>query len=423
MQIPRHALDREPERLVRDYADLVLRVCFTYLRSTADAEDVCQDTLVKLICRDEPFHDPGHERAWVIRVAANACRNLLRDRGAHPEVPLADVPEPAATQTPGEEELRRRDERVLGAGLALVLVLGGGGTVAVASGVLPNPADVLSDVFGSAPAQTELLDKVGRPIGASASSNGVTVTAEAVVGDRFNYAVAYSIEFDDPSVLEGVEFHEGGTLTYVGDAFLRVDGAMSGGGLVRLYDTDPGDNMLQLVQVMGVQTWNDAGVVGRTARFSMTKLEIFTDEGEIEILAAGDWNLKFEMNYVDTTVDLMAGQSTTWRGSVVTIDSVAVSSLGVTVDYTIDRQMGDLGPSGQMSDEALAEQAAVLGLPVIVTFADGTTFDATDANDSSTKQDDGTSTVSKATTYDRIVAAGDIVSVTVGDVEIPVSAA
>ncbi|WP_206390946.1 RNA polymerase sigma factor [Olsenella sp. An285] len=120
MQIPRNAPDRDPERLVRAYADLVLRVCYTYLRSTSDAEDVCQDTLVKLICRDEPFRDPGHERAWVIRVAANACRNLLRDRGAHPAVGLDDVPEPAA-QAPGEDALRRRDDRVLGAVMALPL--------------------------------------------------------------------------------------------------------------------------------------------------------------------------------------------------------------------------------------------------------------------------------------------------------------
>ncbi|MBM6756027.1 sigma-70 family RNA polymerase sigma factor [Collinsella tanakaei] len=118
---PNRAPDRDPERLVRDYADLVLRVCYTYLRSTADAEDVCQDTLVKLICREEPFRDPGHERAWVIRVAANACKNLLRDRGAHPAVGLDDVPEPAATQAPGEDALRRRAERVLGAVMALPL--------------------------------------------------------------------------------------------------------------------------------------------------------------------------------------------------------------------------------------------------------------------------------------------------------------
>ena len=121
MQIPRNALDRDPERLVRDYADLVLRVCYTYLRSTADAEDVCQDTLVKLLLREEPFHDPGHERAWVVRVAINACRNLLRDRGAHPTVGLDAVAEPAVAQAPGEDALRQRDERVLGAVMALPL--------------------------------------------------------------------------------------------------------------------------------------------------------------------------------------------------------------------------------------------------------------------------------------------------------------
>ena len=121
MQIPRNALDRDPERLVRDYADLVLRVCYTYLRSTADAEDVCQDTLVKLLLREEPFRDPGHERAWVVRVAINACRNLLRDRGAHPTVGLDAVAEPAVAQAPGEDALRQRDERVLGAVMALPL--------------------------------------------------------------------------------------------------------------------------------------------------------------------------------------------------------------------------------------------------------------------------------------------------------------
>lgn len=113
--------DRDPKRLVRDYADLVLRVCYTYLRSTADAEDVCQDTLVKLIYRDEPFHDLGHERAWVIRVAANACRNLLRERSAHPVAGLDAAPEPAATEGPGEDALRKRDSRVLAAIMALPL--------------------------------------------------------------------------------------------------------------------------------------------------------------------------------------------------------------------------------------------------------------------------------------------------------------
>ena len=67
--------------------------------------------------------------------------------------------------------------------------------------------------------------------------------------------------------------------------------------------------------------------------------------------------------------------------------------------------------------------AAVTDLPVTVTFSDGTTFDATNANTHAQEQADGTSAVTKTVTYDRIVAAGDIVSVAVGDVEIPMSAA
>ena len=115
------APDRDPERLVRAYADLVLRVCYTYLRSMADAEDVCQDTFIKLVCREEPFRDLDHERAWVVRVASNACKTLLRDRGAHPEVNLDEVPEPPSGDAVDERALRRRDGRVLDAVMALPL--------------------------------------------------------------------------------------------------------------------------------------------------------------------------------------------------------------------------------------------------------------------------------------------------------------
>lgn len=307
--------------------------------------------------------------------------------------------------------------------LALALVLGGGGTVAVAAGVIPNPANVLSDVFGGAPAQTELLDDVGHPIGASATSNGVTVTAEAVIGDRANYTVVYAVELDDPSVLEGLTPNENGLLPLIADASIYVDGAMSGGGGAYFYDADPTDNVIQYVETMSVNTWDGSGIIGRTARFSMRGIRAFTEEGDKGTIASGEWDLKFEMNYVDTTVDLPAGQTTTWQGAGVTVDAVAVSSVGITVDYTIDRQIGDLGPSGQLSDEAQAKQDAVLGLPVTVTFADGSTFDATSANSTAVEQDDGTSAVAKSATYDRIVDADDIVSVTVGDVVIPVGAA
>lgn len=68
---------REPERLVRTYANLILRLGYTYLGSTHDAEDICQTVFLKALERPVPFEDAEHERAWIIRVTVNLCKNLL----------------------------------------------------------------------------------------------------------------------------------------------------------------------------------------------------------------------------------------------------------------------------------------------------------------------------------------------------------
>lgn len=90
------------EHLVQTYADTIMRICYTYLHSTADAEDICQDTLIKLISHTKPFSSAEHERAWVIRVTINACKDMLRRTNAHEIVALdtiSDVTEPNETET------------------------------------------------------------------------------------------------------------------------------------------------------------------------------------------------------------------------------------------------------------------------------------------------------------------------------------
>ena len=105
-------------RLVNDYADLILRLSYTYLGSTADAEDVCQEVLLKRMGRAEGFEGPEHERAWVVRVTANRCKDLLRRRAARPTVALDEAPEPAAPET---VDARGRAELVLRAVMRLPL--------------------------------------------------------------------------------------------------------------------------------------------------------------------------------------------------------------------------------------------------------------------------------------------------------------
>lgn len=95
---PRAAYASEPERLVEAYADTILRLSYTYLGSTHDAEDLCQSVLLRLLESGRTFASPEHERAWVIRVTANLCKDQLRSAARRTSVPLDSAAEPASNE-------------------------------------------------------------------------------------------------------------------------------------------------------------------------------------------------------------------------------------------------------------------------------------------------------------------------------------
>lgn len=71
----------EEEKLlkaVRQYSDMILRLAFSYMKNAADAEDVVQDVFTKLIEKDMHFESEEHEKAWLLRVVINLCKNKLK---------------------------------------------------------------------------------------------------------------------------------------------------------------------------------------------------------------------------------------------------------------------------------------------------------------------------------------------------------
>ncbi len=70
--------NQRAERLVNAYADAILRLSYTYLKNTQDAQDICQTVFVKLLAEPREFESAEHERAYVLRMAANACKDLLK---------------------------------------------------------------------------------------------------------------------------------------------------------------------------------------------------------------------------------------------------------------------------------------------------------------------------------------------------------
>lgn len=66
------------EQVFRRNSQAVYRVCYSFLGSAADAEDATQATFMRLIDHPRTFEDEGHERAWLITVASNLCRDVLK---------------------------------------------------------------------------------------------------------------------------------------------------------------------------------------------------------------------------------------------------------------------------------------------------------------------------------------------------------
>lgn len=66
------------EYLVTHYADCILRIGYTWFNNIHDAQDVCQMVLIKTLESKQLFDDVKEERAWIIRVTINTCKNLKK---------------------------------------------------------------------------------------------------------------------------------------------------------------------------------------------------------------------------------------------------------------------------------------------------------------------------------------------------------
>ena len=89
--------EQEVNRAVEQYADTVRRICLVHLKNYADTEDIFQTVFVKYLLHTAPFASPKHEKAWIIRVTINACKDLLRSVFRRRTVPLdeaAELPAP-----------------------------------------------------------------------------------------------------------------------------------------------------------------------------------------------------------------------------------------------------------------------------------------------------------------------------------------
>ncbi len=72
---------------------LVYRLCFTYMKNAAEAEDCTEDVFVKVLSGGYTFSDETHEKKWLTVTAMNLCKDRLRHWWRRKVTPIDDAPE------------------------------------------------------------------------------------------------------------------------------------------------------------------------------------------------------------------------------------------------------------------------------------------------------------------------------------------
>jgi RNA polymerase sigma-70 factor (ECF subfamily) len=71
--------EAEVRRVIDLYADTVKKLCMIYLKNEADTEDIFQTVFLKYFESKVAFENETHEKAWIIRVTINCCKDLLKN--------------------------------------------------------------------------------------------------------------------------------------------------------------------------------------------------------------------------------------------------------------------------------------------------------------------------------------------------------
>ncbi len=105
---PDSNLDQALSRLVEEYQTALLRMCYMYLHDTALAEDAVQETFLKAYKAFGSFRGDCSERAWLMRIAINTCRDMQRTswfRCVDRRITLDMLPEASVPYDESDEEV------------------------------------------------------------------------------------------------------------------------------------------------------------------------------------------------------------------------------------------------------------------------------------------------------------------------------
>ena len=249
-------------------------------------------------------------------------------------------------------------------------------------------SNLLAPLFGGA--QTEIVDKIGVPIGASTTVNGYTLTADAIIGDQYNVAIVYTLSRDDGEPIpDDTYFHEWKT---------NILGAASGGGSLCPVRDDEDPNVIHFVE-----SWHrHAPLIGRIVNVCFSDLAIYNKDEDI-MLSEGTWELTFTLRYDDSSEKLPVKNlyATDEGDCYYKVENILLSPVGLHLDLILyDPVFG---------------QAPLMDFEVSLLLKDGTILTLEGGGGGGMREGDKTMEISYSSMFDIPVPREDIQAIIICD--------
>ena len=236
-----------------------------------------------------------------------------------------------------ERKVRSVRPRWVAAAAAAVLVL----TLAVGAGAAGGYIPVLGDLFapafygyeeGDGP-DTELLEAIGQPVGVSVEKQGVTVTVQSILRDRYTLTAVLSVH------KKGIE-HES-TLFDWNRLVINDSRVLEGGSGALKYGVRGDDAMDYII------TWQEQEPIPDG------KMELILENLTVKPYAMfgllkerhihDTWSVEFEAHTEDLSWELPAGQHVAMDETGAVLDEIVLSPLSLTVKYTAEKEWDSIG--------------------------------------------------------------------------------
>ncbi len=105
--------DAEFGKLYEKYWLYVYRLCFSYMKNEADAEDCTEDVFVQILTSGLSFQDDAHEKKWLTVAAINRCKDKIKS-AAYRLTDSLDADETPELAAPEKKDYSDVTEAVLG---------------------------------------------------------------------------------------------------------------------------------------------------------------------------------------------------------------------------------------------------------------------------------------------------------------------